>query len=44
LVLRFGDVETTPAGLRWHLLHPIETAEVVNVAPAVEIGYWASVR
>jgi membrane protease subunit HflK len=47
LVLRFGKyVETTPAGLRWHLPYPIETAEVVNVSQVrtVEIGYRGSVR
>jgi membrane protease subunit HflK len=47
LVLRFGKyVETTQAGLRWHLPYPIETAEVVNVSQVrtVEIGYRGSVR
>lgn len=47
VVLRFGQyVETTPAGLRWHLPYPIEKVEIVNVSQVrtVEIGYRNNVR
>jgi len=47
VVLRFGQyVETTPAGLRWHMPYPIEKAEIVNVSQVrtVEIGYRNNVR
>ncbi len=47
VVLRFGAyVDTTPAGLRWHLPYPIETVEIVNVSQVrtVEIGYRNNVR
>ena len=47
VVLRFGAyVNTTPAGLRWHLPYPIETVEIVNVSQVrtVEIGYRNNVR
>ncbi len=42
VVTRFGEyVETTEAGLHWHLPYPIESVEVVNVEQIrnVEIGY-----
>ncbi|GJL74875.1 FtsH protease activity modulator HflK [Nitrosomonas sp.] len=47
VVLRFGAyVDTTPAGLRWHLPYPIETVELVNVSQVrtIEIGYRNNVR
>ncbi len=47
VVLRFGKyVETTQAGLRWHLPYPIELVEAVNVSQVrtVEIGYRNNVR
>lgn len=47
VVLRFGKyVDTTPAGLRWHLPFPIEQVELVNVSQVrtVEIGYRNNVR
>lgn len=47
LVLRFGKyVETTQAGLRWHLPYPVEIVETVNVSQVrtVEIGYRNNVR
>ncbi|SFE20474.1 FtsH protease activity modulator HflK [Nitrosomonas sp. Nm166] len=47
VVLRFGQyVETTPAGLRWHLPYPVEKVEIVNVSQVrtVEIGYRNNVR
>jgi membrane protease subunit HflK len=47
VVLRFGKyVETTQAGLRWHLPYPVETVEAVNVSQVrtVEIGYRNNVR
>lgn len=47
VVLRFGKyVETTQAGLRWHLPYPVEVAESVNVSQVrtVEIGYRNNVR
>lgn len=47
VVLRFGAyVDTTPAGLRWHLPFPIEQVEIVNVSQVrtVEIGYRNNVR
>ncbi len=47
VVLRFGAyVDTTPAGLRWHLPFPIEQVELVNVSQVrtVEIGYRNNVR
>jgi len=46
VVLRFGKyIETTQAGLRWHLPYPVETVESVNVSQVrtVEIGYRTSV-
>ncbi len=46
VVLRFGQyIETTQAGLRWHLPYPAETAETVNVSQVrtVEIGYRTNV-
>ena len=46
-MLRFGKyVETTQAGLRWHLPYPIEIVETVNVSQVrtVEIGYRNNVR
>ena len=46
VVLRFGKyIETTQAGLRWHLPYPAETVETVNVSQVrtVEIGYRTSV-
>lgn len=42
VVLRFGNyVETTEAGLHWHLPFPVESVEVVNVEEirTAEIGY-----
>jgi len=42
VVLRFGKyIETTQAGLRWHLPYPAESVETVNVSQVrtVEIGY-----
>jgi membrane protease subunit HflK len=47
IVLRFGKyVETTQAGLRWHLPYPVEVVETVNVSQVrtVEIGYRNNVR
>lgn len=47
VVLRFGAyVDTTPAGLRWHLPYPIEKVEIVNVSQVrtIEIGYRNNVR
>ena len=47
IVLRFGKyVESTQAGLRWHLPYPIEIVETVNVSQVrtVEIGYRNNVR
>jgi membrane protease subunit HflK len=47
IVLRFGKyVESTQAGLRWHLPYPIEVVEPVNVSQVrtVEIGYRNNVR
>jgi membrane protease subunit HflK len=47
IVLRFGKyVESTQAGLRWHLPYPIEMVEAVNVSQVrtVEIGYRNNVR
>lgn len=47
VVLRFGQyVDTTPAGLRWHMPYPVEKAEIVNVSQVrtVEIGYRNNVR
>ncbi|SEL34541.1 FtsH protease activity modulator HflK [Nitrosovibrio tenuis] len=47
IVLRFGKyVETTQAGLRWHLPYPVEMVETVNVSQVrtVEIGYRNNVR
>lgn len=47
VVLRFGAyVDTTPAGLRWHLPYPIEKVELVNVSQVrtVEIGYRNNIR
>ena len=47
IVLRFGKyVETTQAGLRWHLPYPVEVVEPVNVSQVrtVEIGYRNNVR
>jgi len=47
VVLRFGKyVETTQAGLRWHLPYPVEVMEAVNVSQVrtVEIGYRNNVR
>ena len=46
VVLRFGKyIETTQAGLRWHLPYPAETVETVNVSQVrtVEIGYRTAV-
>ncbi|MDC8444864.1 MAG: FtsH protease activity modulator HflK [Nitrosomonas sp.] len=47
VVLRFGAyVDTTQAGLRWHMPYPIEQVEIVNVSQVrtVEIGYRNNVR
>jgi membrane protease subunit HflK len=47
IVLRFGKyVESTQAGLRWHLPYPVEVVETVNVGQVrtVEIGYRNNVR
>jgi len=47
VVLRFGQyVDTSPAGLRWHMPYPIEKVELVNVSQVrtVEIGYRNNVR
>ncbi len=47
VVLRFGKyIETTQAGLRWHLPYPVEVMESVNVSQVrtVEIGYRNNVR
>ena len=47
VVLRFGQyVDTTPAGLRWHMPYPVEQVELVNVSQVrtVEIGYRNNVR
>jgi len=46
VVLRFGQyIETTQAGLRWHLPYPAEAVETVNVSQVrtVEIGYRTNV-
>jgi membrane protease subunit HflK len=46
VVLRFGKyIETTQAGLRWHLPYPFEAVETVNVSQVrtVEIGYRTNV-
>lgn len=46
VVLRFGKyIETTQAGLRWHLPYPAESVETVNVSQVrtVEIGYRTNV-
>lgn len=46
-MLRFGKyVESTQAGLRWHLPYPVEVVETVNVSQVrtVEIGYRNNVR
>jgi len=46
VVLRFGKyIETTQAGLRWHLPFPAESVETVNVSQVrtVEIGYRTNV-
>jgi len=42
IVLRFGKhVETTLAGLRWHMPYPIESVSVVNMEQVrtIEVGY-----
>jgi membrane protease subunit HflK len=47
VVLRFGKyVETTQAGLRWHMPYPVEVVESVNLSQVrtVEIGYRNNVR
>lgn len=47
VVTRFGRyVETTDAGLHWHLPYPIESVEIVNVEQIrnVEIGYRSGVN
>jgi membrane protease subunit HflK len=47
VVLRFGKhVDTTPAGLNWHMPYPIEKVETVNVSQVrtIEIGYRNNVR
>jgi len=47
VVLRFGKyVETTQAGLRWHMPYPVEIVESVNLSQVrtVEIGYRNNVR
>src|SRR6187455_445103 len=47
IVLRFGKyVESTQAGLRWHMPYPVEIVETVNVSQVrtVEIGYRNNVR
>ncbi|MDV6344423.1 FtsH protease activity modulator HflK [Nitrosomonas sp. Is37] len=47
VVLRFGKhVDTTQAGLRWHMPYPIEKVETVNVSQVrtIEIGYRNNVR
>lgn len=47
VVLRFGKhVDTTQAGLRWHIPYPIEKVENVNVSQVrtIEIGYRNNVR
>lgn len=47
VVLRFGKhVDTTQAGLRWHMPYPIEKVENVNVSQVrtIEIGYRNNVR
>ena len=47
VVLRFGKyIETTQAGLRWHMPYPVEIVESVNVSQVrtVEIGYRNNVR
>lgn len=47
VVLRFGQyVDTSQAGLRWHLPYPVEKVEVVNVSQVrtVEIGYRNNIR
>ncbi len=47
VVLRFGKhVDTTQAGLNWHMPYPIEKVETVNVSQVrtIEIGYRNNVR
>ncbi|AKH37388.1 MULTISPECIES: FtsH protease activity modulator HflK [Nitrosomonas] len=47
VVLRFGKhVDTTQAGLNWHIPYPIERVENVNVSQVrtIEIGYRNNVR
>ena len=47
VVLRFGKhVDTTQAGLNWHIPYPIEKVETVNVSQVrtIEIGYRNNVR
>lgn len=47
VVLRFGKfVDSTTAGLRWHMPYPFEQVELVNVSQVrtVEIGYRNNVR
>ena len=47
VVIRFGQyIETSTAGLRWHLPYPVEKVEIVNVSQVrtVEIGYRNNVR
>jgi membrane protease subunit HflK len=47
VVLRFGKhVDTTQAGLNWHIPYPIEKVENVNVSQVrtIEIGYRNNVR
>jgi membrane protease subunit HflK len=47
VVLRFGKyIETTQAGLRWHMPYPVEVVESVNLSQVrtVEIGYRNNVR
>lgn len=47
VVLRFGKfIDSTSAGLRWHIPYPIEQVELVNVSQmrTVEIGYRNNVR
>jgi len=47
VVLRFGKhIETTQAGLRWHLPYPVESVETVNLSQVrtVEVGYRNNVK
>ncbi len=47
VVLRFGKfIDSTTAGLRWHIPYPFEQVELVNVSQVrtVEIGYRNNVR